>query len=453
MKSSKTAYSLSATIAIVVANMIGTGIFVSLGFQLLITNDFATIMILWIVGGLIALCGAFAYSELGSSMPKSGGEYHYLSTLYHPSVGFVSGWLSSTIGFSAPIALSALTFGTYIHNVFPSSSVTGLAIGIILLVTLFNSINHFISESFQLVFTFFKIVLILFFIVFGFLYPPMDYLSFSPSDSTLSETFSAGFAINLVYVSFAYSGWNASAYIASEVENPRKNLPLSIIIGTTVVIALYVLLNAVFLMSAAINELMVDPNTMMPKEIGFVSAEYIFNGDVANIISIVIGVFLISSISSMVITGPRVIQTMLNDYPVVKKLKSKEHKLPVAAICLQSLIAIIILLSGSFDSILTYTTFALTLFSLLSVIGVFVLRRKSNSDQNKNAYKTWGYPITPIIFIVANVWFLYYLTKEKPQDSLIALALISGGFIVYYLVKLKMNNQEKLMPKKKIEDE
>ena len=266
----------------------------------------------------------------------------------------------------------------------------------------------------------------------------MDYLSFAPTDSTLNETFSAGFAINLVYVSFAYSGWNASAYIASEVENPRKNLPLSIIIGTTVVIALYVLLNAVFLMSAPINELMVDPNTMMPKEIGFVSAEYIFNGDVANIISIVIGVFLISSISSMVITGPRVIQTMLNDYPLVKKLKSKEQKLPVAAICLQSLIAIVILLSGSFDSILTYTTFALTLFSLLSVIGVFILRRRSNGDQNKNAYKTWGYPFTPLIFIAANVWFLTYLFKEKPYDSLIAIGLIITGFIVYLLVKTNL---------------
>lgn len=440
MKSSKTGYSLSATTAIVIANMIGTGIFVSLGYQLLITNDFATIMILWIVGGLIALCGAFVYSELGSSMPKSGGEYHYLSTLYHPSIGFVSGWLSSTVGFSAPIALSALTFGTYIHNVLPSLSENMLAIGIILLVTLFNSINHFISESFQLFFTFFKIALILFFIIFGLLYPPLDYISFSPTDSTFNETFSAGFAINLVYVSFAYSGWNASAYIASEVENPRKNLPLSIIIGTSTVIALYVLLNAIFLMSAPINELMVDPNTMMPKEIGFVAAEHIFNSNIANVISIIIGVFLISSISSMVITGPRVIQTMINDYPIIKKLKSSDKKLPVLAICIQSFVAIIILLSGTFDSILTYTTFALTLFSLLTVIGVFILRKKSKRNQKEKSYKTWGYPFTPLIFIVANVWFLAYLFKEKPFDSLIAIGLILIGFIVYLFVR---NNLKK----------
>ena len=434
-------YSLSATTAIVIANMIGTGIFVSLGFQLLITNDFATIMILWIVGGLIALCGAFVYSELGSSLPKSGGEYHYLSTLYHPSIGFVSGWLSSTIGFSAPIALSAITFGTYIHNVVPSLSENTLAIGIILLVTLFNSINHFISGSFQLFFTFFKVILILFFIIFGLLYPPLDYVSFSPSDSTFTETFSAGFAINLVYVSFAYSGWNASAYIASEVENPRKNLPLSIIFGTTAVIILYLLLNAVFLMSAPVNELMVDPSTMMPKEIGFISAEHLFNTDMANIISIIIGVFLISSISSMVITGPRVIQTMINDYPIVKKLKSSDNKLPVLAICIQSLIAILILLSGSFDSILTYTTFALTLFSLLTVIGVFILRKKHKTDAKEKTYKTWGYPLTPLVFIIANVWFLSYLFKEKPNDSLIAIGLILLGFVVYLLVKKNLKNK------------
>ena len=434
-------YSLSATTAIVIANMIGTGIFVSLGFQLLITNDFATIMILWIVGGLIALCGAFVYSELGSSLPKSGGEYHYLSTLYHPSIGFVSGWLSSTIGFSAPIALSAITFGTYIHNVVPSLSENTLAIGIILLVTLFNSINHFISGSFQLFFTFFKVILILFFIIFGLLYPPLDYVSFSPSDSTFTETFSAGFAINLVYVSFAYSGWNASAYIASEVENPRKNLPLSIIFGTTAVIILYLLLNAVFLMSAPVNELMVDPSTMMPKEIGFVSAEHLFNTDMANIISIIIGVFLISSISSMVITGPRVIQTMINDYPIVKKLKSSDNKLPVLAICIQSLIAILILLSGSFDSILTYTTFALTLFSLLTVIGVFILRKKHKTDAKEKTYKTWGYPLTPLVFIIANAWFLFYLFKEKPNDSLIAIGIILLGFVVYLLVKKNLKNK------------
>ena len=421
--------------------MIGTGIFVSLGYQLLITNDFATILILWIVGGLIALCGAFVYSEIGSSLPESGGEYHYLNKLYHPSIGFVSGWLSSTIGFSAPIALSAITFGTYIHNVFPNLSESLLAIGIILVVTVFNSINHFISGSFQMIFTAFKIILILFFIIFGLMYPPMDYISFSPSTSTITETFSAGFAINLVYVSFAYSGWNASVYIASEVENPRKNLPLSIIIGTSTVIVLYVLLNAVFLMSAPVNELMVDPSTMMPKEIGFVSAKYLFNTDMANVISIIIGVFLISSISSMVITGPRVIQKMINDYPLFQRMKTSDKKIPILSIWIQSVLAILVLLSGSFDSILTYTTFALTLFSLLTVIGVFILRKKTSANQNEKTYKTWGYPITPLIFIVANIWFLAFLFKEKTHDSLIAIGLILLGFVVYLLVKKNLKNK------------
>ena len=433
-------YSLSATTAIVIANMIGTGIFVSLGFQLLITNDFATIIILWVVGGLISLCGAFVYSEIGSALPKSGGEYHYLSKLYHPSIGFVSGWLSSTIGFAAPIALSGITFGTYIHNVVPSLSENLLAILIILIVTLFNSINHFISGSFQLIFTIFKVVLILFFIVFGLLYPPLEYISFSPTESTLSDTFSTGFAINLVYVSFAFSGWNASAYIASEVENPRRNLPLSIIFGTSAVIGLYVLLNAVFLMSAPVNELMVDPTSMMPKEIGFVAAENMFNTNVANVISIIIGVFLISSISSMVITGPRVLQTMINDYPVIKKLRFNENKIPVFAILLQSAIAILILLSGSFDSILTYTTFALTIFSILTVIGVFILRKKNKDYNDENTYRTWGYPITPVVFILANTWFLTYLFVEKPKDALIALGLIIIGFLLYIVIRKKIKS-------------
>jgi APA family basic amino acid/polyamine antiporter len=143
----------------------------------------------------------------------------------------------------------------------------------------------------------------------------------------------------------------------------------------------------------------------------------------------------------MVITGPRVIQTMINDYPIVKKLKSSDNKLPVLAICIQSLIAILILLSGSFDSILTYTTFALTLFSLLTVIGVFILRKKHKTDAKEKTYKTWGYPLTPLVFIIANAWFLFYLFKEKPNDSLIAIGIILLGFVVYLLVKKNLKNK------------
>ena len=192
-------------------------------------------------------------------------------------------------------------------------------------------------------------------------------------------------------------------------------------------------------MSAPVNELMVDPTSMMPKEIGFVAAENMFNTNVANVISIIIGVFLISSISSMVITGPRVLQTMINDYPVIKKLRFNENKIPVFAILLQSAIAILILLSGSFDSILTYTTFALTIFSLLTVIGVFILRK--NKDYNdENTYRTWGYPITPVVFILANIWFLTYLFVEKPKDALIALGLIIIGFLLYIVIRKKIKS-------------
>ena len=193
-------------------------------------------------------------------------------------------------------------------------------------------------------------------------------------------------------------------------------------------------------MSAPVNELMVDPTSMMPKEIGFVAAENMFNTNVANVISIIIGVFLISSISSMVITGPRVLQTMINDYPVIKKLRFNENKIPVFAILLQSAIAILILLSGSFDSILTYTTFALTIFSLLTVIGVFILRKKNRAYNDENTYRTWGYPITPIVFILANIWFLTYLFVEKPKDALIALGLIIIGFLLYIVIRKKIKS-------------
>jgi basic amino acid/polyamine antiporter, APA family len=433
----KVKYSLGTAVSVVIANMIGTGVFASLGFQLLGITDFFAILALWVVGGIIALFGAFCYSEIGAIYPESGGEYLYLSKIYHPSVGFASGWLSATIGFAAPIALNAILFAVYFKKVFSGVQVEYIAIALILFITAMNAINHQVSGRFQKIFTALKVVILIIFIAAGFVMDTDVTASFGFTDSTLDNVFSKSFALSLVYVSFAYSGWNASAYISSEVYNPKKNIPLSILIGTTVVTVIYTLLNMVFLKSAPVAELMVDPQTMEQKELGSIVATHLFGSKVGYFFNLIICLFLISSISSMIIAGPRVIHQIAKDYSILKRLhlKADESDVPRYALVILSLTAIFILITGTFQSIITYTTLGMIVFATLTVAGVIILRLK-NPDLNRS-YKAWGYPFTPIIFILSNIWITYSVVQEEYLASIIGFTIIATGLIIYYFLPKK----------------
>ncbi len=432
-------YSLSASTSIVIANMIGTGVFTSLGFQLLGIHDFASIVLLWLIGGVIALCGAFAYSELGAAMPQSGGEYNYLSQIFHPSIGFLSGWVSSTIGFAAPIAAAAWALGFYVNHVFPTVDPKLVGAGVILLTTLIHSQSHKLGGGFQVVFTSIKISLIVVFIVCGFVLIKGAGGSFMPTAQTMPKIFSSDFATSLVYVAFAYSGWNASAYVAGEVDNPRRNIPLSILIGTVVVAALYVLLNMAFLHAAPVNEM------QGVKDVAFIPAKYIFGLEISKFINMVISVLLISTISSMVIAGPRVIHSIAQNFAFFKFFdKVNKHGVPVLAIWVQSFIALLILLVFDFETIVNYTTFVLTLFSTITVLGVIVYRyKKPGLDR---PYKTWGYPVTPIIYLLINIWFLIEIIRLKTFESLIGLEIVAVGLIVYFATRLFDNKKTVHVP-------
>ena len=431
MSSEKGTYNLSAATSIVVANMIGTGIFVSLGFQLMGISDFATIIALWLIGGIIALCGAFSYSELGAAMPQSGGEYHFLSRIYHPALGFMSGWMSSTIGFAAPIAVNAMLFSTYFYTVFPQFPKVIVAIGLMVFITGVHMISHRMSGRFQVWFTVFKVVLILVFIIAGLLGPTVPNISFMPTDTTWTSILSSPFAISLVYVSFAYSGWNATAYISSEVDRPGRNVPLSIIIGTTLVMVLYVLLNVVFLKTSPVDELRVGSD-FAEKEIGFIAAKHIFNDSIGKVLCIVICIFLVSSISSMVIAGPRVIQAIAKDFRLLSFLGQQDGQIiPRRALLIQLMISVIIVLTGTFQMVITYTTFCMTFFSVMTVLGVMVYRWQK--PEMPRPYKTLLYPITPVVFILANAWFMYFLFQEKRMEAYIGLGVIVSGLLVYWV--------------------
>jgi basic amino acid/polyamine antiporter, APA family len=421
-------------LSVVIANMIGTGVFTSLGFQIAGIQDYATLILLWILGGVISLCGAFCYAELGAAMPESGGEYHYLSKIFHPSIGFLSGWVSATIGFAAPIALAASALAKYTATVYPSINGQMLATAVILIVTVFQSINHKTSGTFQTIVTGLKIVLIVIFIICGFLLAsPQAGVTFMPTASTPASIFSAAFATSMFFVAFSYSGWNAAAYIAGEIDQPQRNVPRALFVGTSIVLVLYVLINVVFLYVTPASEL------TLKLEVGFEAGKYIFGLRGSQIVSGIISLLLVSTISSMVFAGPRVISAIGNDFSLFKvAARTNAAGIPVIAIWIQSMIALVLLYSGTFEFILSCTTFVLILFSTVTVVGLMVLRYKQ--PELDRPYRTWGYPVTPLLFIAVNIWFLAYALVWKPNESLIGLGIVAVGVIVYFMAQLMSVN-------------
>lgn len=417
---------------LVIANMIGIGVFTSLGFQVAGIQSGFSLLFLWLAGGVYALCGALAYGELGASMPRSGGEYHFLSQIYHPVIGFLSGWVSVTVGFAAPIALMAIALGTYFAKVFPTADPTIIGLAVVLLVTLIHSQNLKLGSSFQQIFTLLKVLLIVFLVVAGFALGTGQEINFAPTSADLSQIMSAPFAISLVYVTYSYSGWNSAVYLASEVKSPEKNLPRSLLLGTAIVMVLYLLINFIFLYTTPID-------LMAGKlEVGYIAADQIFKGNPilgfpgAELMALFISLGLISSISSMVWAGPRVTQSIGEDIPFFKILAKKNRSgVPYYALLLQLAIVIALVIMKQFETVLTYLEFTLILSSFLTVLGVFVSRFRF--PDLPRPYKTWGYPITPLIFLAMSVWVLVFLLQQKPMESLAGLGTILLGLPLYFI--------------------
>ncbi|MCS6820709.1 MAG: amino acid permease [Microscillaceae bacterium] len=436
--------SFRTAIAIVVANMIGSGVFTSLGFQIvgfesLKLGSFSTfpLLMLWVVGGIIALCGALSYGEMAALFPRSGGEYNYLSNTYHPAFGFLSGWVSAMVGFSAPVALAAVSLGKYASNVLPFSVQISSKIGtaeligvlVVLIISAIHAKDIRIGSLFQQYSTAVKVLLIAFFIVGGLLFTPSPQeVSVLPQNQDWNFVFSGAFAVSLAWVSFAYSGWNAAAYLANEIENPRVNVPKALLVGTLIVMTAYVLLNFVFLYTAPINKISGQ------LEVGYVSAQYFLGQNGAKIMASIIALLLISSISAMVFAGPRVTQAMGEDLKMLGFLGVvSKNQIPVRAIILQSCISIVLILTAQFDAILYAIAFTLDIFTFSTVLGVFVMRFKK--PQAERVYKTWGYPITPLVFLLATGWTMYFLLTQRTYESLVALGVVLLGLVVYFVDK------------------
>jgi APA family basic amino acid/polyamine antiporter len=414
--------------AIVVANIIGTGIFTSLGFQLADIHSGFVLLMLWIVGGIAALCGALSYGELSAALPRSGGEYHFLSKIYHPALGFMAGIVSATVGFAAPIALAAMAFGKYFQGVFGFGSPMLLSFAIVWLIALVHLGNLTLGSVFQNIWTLVKLLLIGILVGAGLLLVPKQPISFLPQPGDAMSIFGASFAVALVYVMYSYSGWNAASYIIGEIKRPEKNVPRSLFCGTLVVMAVYTALNAVFLITTPAQELSGQ------LEVGLIAGKHIFGENGGRIVGGIICIGLISAISSMTWIGPRVTMSMGEDNPFIRFLARKNRGgVPANAILLQLLLVNLLLLTRSFELVVIYIQFALLFCSLLTVLGVIVLRQ--TRPELPRPYKVWAYPLPPLLFCAITVGMMIYLLRSHPTESLAGLATMFAGLFLYLFTK------------------
>jgi len=417
--------SLYTATCLVVANMVGTGVFTSVGYQIAGGLTPFVILMLWLVGGVCAFCGGVAYAELAAALPRSGGEYHFLTRIFHPSVGFLAGWVSITAGFAAPVAVGAIAFGNYIHGIRPALGALPLAFAALVFITVVMLVSARLREWFQNVSTSLSFLAILVFLGIGF-FAPAHGSALVPQAGDTARLFSPGFATSLIYVMFAYAGWNASTYVTAEVRNPSRNVPLSMALGTVIVTVLYIAMNAIFLRAAPAAELSGQ------NEVGLIAGTHVFGVTGGKWMALLIAAGLLAHIGSMQWIGPRVTATMGEDTRVLRPFSVvNTGGIPIYATLAQTAIAAFMLATGSFKSVLTYVQFTITLCSALVVIGVFVLRvREPNLPRPVRA---WGYPVTPAIFLIVNGWMLWHVFAENPKESLAGLGTILSGLVVFYL--------------------
>lgn len=426
---------------IVVANMVGAGIFTTSGLLLKDLGRPGVMLALWAVGGFVALCGALSYGELGAAMPRAGGEYVFLSRLFHPLAGFLSGWVSFFVGFSAPIAASAIGFSEYLARAFPGVFQPGIfptasetvvlkkvcAVLIISGFTFLHTRGLELGARVQNALTALKVGLIVALVGAGFLSGKGSLAHLGAGD---------GFALNfsglktlglaLMWIMFAYSGWNASAYVGSEVRAPRKDLPLSLVLGTGIVMVLYLALNLFYIYSAGPAEM------AGVISVGGLAAGKLFGGAAETVISVLIAFALFSSLSAFVIIGPRVYYAMARDGVFFRSVGRVDPRrgVPTRSICLQGAIAVVMVLFGTFDQLLTYMGFSLGLFPILAVVGVFKLRRSG-----PGAVKLPGFPVAPAVYILFGAAILFLSFLERPVESSVAVGTVLVGVPVYFIFK------------------
>lgn len=420
-------------IALIISSMVGTGVYTSLGFQLVSIPSGFVIVLLWTVGGILALFGALSYAELGCMFPRSGGEYNLLGRIYHPAVGFAAGVISATVAFAAPVALAAIAFGKYFAAVFPAVPMElsgGLALITMTSVHL-RTINT--GSRFQRLITLLNVLLILSFLATAFLRTGSQQIEMLPVPGDAKYMLSSSFAVSLMYVMYAYSGWNAPIYIGDEIRDVRTILSSALAAGTVIVMALYVGLNSAFLWSTPVSAMQGQV------EVANIAGDFIFGHEGTKIASGLICVGLLGCISSMMWVGPRVLQIMGEDIHQLRFFSVvTEEGIPLRAILTQLVIAGAMFVTAAFERVLMFAQSAMLISSLLCVAGVIVLRVKEPDIERP--FHCPGYPLTPLLFIGINLFAIYYVMLEKPLEA----GLGAGVFLLSAVFFFIMNRGQKM---------
>lgn len=423
---------------LVIGCIIGAGIFRTPASIAAALDAPFLILLLWGIGGVLSLFGALCYAELAASFPKTGGDYIYLRESYGPLVGFLFGWTKLFIERTGTIAVLGVVFAEYLRFVFHygEERLKGIACLAILLLTVVNIVGVRWGKYTQNVFTLLKVAAIIGIIAFGVtrahtavpaLYP------FFPAEISLETIQSLGVA--LIFVLWTYGGWTEAAYVAEEVKEPEQNLPRAIFIGVVGTMVLYLLLNAIYLYYIPVQEMM---------KVKLVAAETVDRAmgiGWGNGVALLVSLSAFGALNGYILTGARILYALGEDHPLFRKF-SKVHPdlhTPVVALWFNAAAASILILTKSFEEILTYTTVAIAIFFAMTGISLFILRRKY--PDRKRPYKVWGYPVTPLLFIGTTFLFILNACLREPKESFFGLGLVALGFPLYWLSRRIGNNQ------------
>ena len=437
---------LSAT-ALVVSNMIGTGIFTTTGFLAGDLGDPTLVVGIWFVGAALALAGALCYAELGSNFPRSGGEYVYLSEAWGPAWGFIDGWVSFFAGFSAPIATTALAISAYLAYFSPALSTdnvavvslgfgmqlrlggaTFLACAIVAVFTAVNVIGVSQVAKLQNVLTATKLAVIGAFLLLGFTIGGGDWSNLSQEAArTSTSSLATQFATSLIFVFFAYSGWNAAVYVAEEIREPERTLPIALILGTLAVGALYVLLNVLYIYALPLEQL------KGVVAVGARAAGALFGDRVGGVFSAAMALGLLATVNAMCMIGPRVYYAMARNgafFASAARLHPRWHS-PWIAVLAQGVCTCILILSGTLQSLISYIGFTLYLFTALSVLALFKFRRRPG--WKRSPWVSVAYPLIPLAYVLMNVWVMYFSWNRSALWSL--LTVLAGAAIYHFYIR------------------
>ena len=430
---------LRSATALVIANIIGAGIFTTTGFQAADIRHPPIIFLLWVIGGVLALLGALCYAELGAMMPQAGAEYVYLRETYGRALGFMSAFVSLVAGFSAAIAAATKSFVAYLSHFFPFLAEDPTAAGAVSLSNLIAVVLVWLlvaihlravrsGTSFNDLITVFKVAGIVAIILAAASFGRGDVANLTTVSATFeelsrTETFAA-FGTSLIFVMFCFTGWNAAGYVAGEMKDPQRDLPRALLMGTAVVLVLYLGLNAVYFYGASVDELAGQA------EVGLVASRTLFGERGVSLVTIVLCTSILASASAMTLAGPRVYYALGRDFtPFSFLAKTRSTGAPVAALIVQGIVTSIIVLSGRIDQIQQYAGFTLTLFSSLAVSCVIVLRIRR--PEIERPFRAWGYPATPLVFLAVSAWVMYWALQGRPVESVLGLLTVLLGGLIF----------------------